>query len=72
MDGNNSAKRFASAALQDDREFISDYFLPWDQVEEFKNEVARPSDPSTVQDRNNEDDPVRSLLTRTSFSRRQS
>lgn len=44
MDGNNSAKRFLSAALQDNRDFASDYFLPWDEVEKFKDEVSKPTE----------------------------
>lgn len=46
VDGNNSAKRFMSAALQDDRDFKSDYFLTREEVDIFKNEVkSRPELP---------------------------
>lgn len=39
MDGNNSAKRVASAALVDFARFDSDYFLPLEEVDRFKDEV---------------------------------
>ncbi len=39
MDGNNSAKRVASAALVDSAKFDSDYFLSRDEVDEYKDEV---------------------------------
>lgn len=49
IDGNNSAKRFMSAGLQDDREFHSDYFLTREEVDRFKDEVKShprpPKDP---------------------------
>lgn len=45
VDGNNSAKRFMSAALQDDRDFKSDYFLTREQVDVFKDEVKSRSKP---------------------------
>lgn len=46
VDGNNSAKRFMSAALQDDGDFKSDYFLTREEVDVFKNEVkSRPEPP---------------------------
>lgn len=40
MDGNNSAKRFASAGLEDMRVFESDYFLSPEEVDVFKDEVS--------------------------------
>lgn len=39
MDGNNSAKRVASAALVDFKTFDSDYLLSRDKVDQFKDEV---------------------------------
>lgn len=39
MDGNNSAKRVASAALVDFASFDSDYLLSRDEVDRFKDEV---------------------------------
>lgn len=39
MDGNNSAKRVASAGLVDSAEFESDYLLPREDVDRFKDEV---------------------------------
>ncbi|KAI0083349.1 hypothetical protein BDY19DRAFT_987928 [Irpex rosettiformis] len=39
MDGNNSAKRVASAGLVDFSTFESDYFLSRDEVDRFKDEV---------------------------------
>ncbi|KAI0671594.1 hypothetical protein C8Q78DRAFT_1019556 [Trametes maxima] len=51
MDGNNSAKRVASAGAQDRRRFKSDYFLPRDVVDHFKDEVKRRIAPaSSVKD----------------------
>ena len=41
VDGNNSAKRLLSAATVDDRSFKSDYFLPREQVNVFKDEVPQ-------------------------------
>ncbi|KAI0640945.1 hypothetical protein C8Q79DRAFT_1014781 [Trametes meyenii] len=46
MDGNNSAKRVASAGAQDRRNFQSDYFLPRDVVDRFKDEVKRRAAPA--------------------------
>jgi Kyakuja-Dileera-Zisupton transposase len=39
MDGNNSLKRTCSAASQDDRVYLSDYFLTREEVDVFKDEV---------------------------------
>ncbi|KAI0083766.1 hypothetical protein BDY19DRAFT_998324 [Irpex rosettiformis] len=39
MDGNNSAKRVASAGMVDFSQFHSDYFLPREEVDRFKDEV---------------------------------
>ncbi len=39
MDGNNSAKRVASAGLVDFAQFDSDYFLSREEVDQFKDEV---------------------------------
>lgn len=47
MDGNNSAKRFASAGLQDMRVFESDYFLSPEEVDVFKDEVSGRMDAIT-------------------------
>ncbi|KAH9849711.1 hypothetical protein C2E23DRAFT_736739 [Lenzites betulinus] len=45
MDGNNSAKRVASAGAQDKRIFKSSYFLSREVVDQFKDEVKkRPED----------------------------
>ncbi|OSD08236.1 hypothetical protein PYCCODRAFT_1441222 [Trametes coccinea BRFM310] len=43
MDGNNSAKRVATAGREDPRSFKSDYFLPRHVVDRFKDEVKRKS-----------------------------
>lgn len=50
VDGNNSAKRFMSAALQDDRDFKTDYFLTREQVDIFKDEVKSRYTPAEVDD----------------------
>ncbi len=39
MDGNNSAKRVASAGLVDLADFHSDYFLSREEVDRYKDEV---------------------------------
>lgn len=39
MDGNNSAKRVASAGLVDFAQFNSDYFLSREEVDHFQYEV---------------------------------
>lgn len=60
IDGNNSAKRFMNAALQDDRTFKSDYFLTREEVDIFKDEVkSRPAPPDDEEDED-EDEQVRS------------
>ncbi|OCH88551.1 hypothetical protein OBBRIDRAFT_734191 [Obba rivulosa] len=41
IDGNNSAKRVASAGAEDERCFDSDYFLSRDEVDRFQHEVKR-------------------------------
>ncbi|OCH91902.1 hypothetical protein OBBRIDRAFT_727825, partial [Obba rivulosa] len=41
IDGNNSAKRVASAGAEDERHFNSDYFMSRDEVDRFKDEVKR-------------------------------
>ncbi|TFY75474.1 hypothetical protein EWM64_g8539 [Hericium alpestre] len=39
IDGNNSAKRVASAGTEDERNFVSSYFLTREQVDKYKDEV---------------------------------
>ncbi|KAI0323535.1 hypothetical protein GY45DRAFT_1341373, partial [Cubamyces sp. BRFM 1775] len=41
LDGNNSAKRVASAGREDPRVFSSDYFLPRQVVDRYKDKVKR-------------------------------
>lgn len=62
IDGNNSAKRFMNAALQDDREFKSDYFLTREQVDVFKDEVKSRPLPSDDEGDDEEDERVRSPI----------
>lgn len=62
IDGNNSAKRFISAALQDDRDFESDYFLTREEVDKFKDEVKRRSE--DADDDDDDDDYVRVCTTK--------
>lgn len=40
MDGNYSVKRVANAGLVDTKEFPSDYILPREYVDRFKDEVS--------------------------------
>lgn len=72
MDGNNSAKRIASAGSADERVFQSSYVLSRTEVDRFKDEVKRrtPSKTTKTTDIHNARDtmctttpPVRHLLT---------
>ncbi|KAI0641354.1 hypothetical protein C8Q79DRAFT_919742, partial [Trametes meyenii] len=56
MDGNNSAKRVASAGAQDRRTFKSNYFLSRDVVDRFKDEEAEEDAPWAPTDRDAKDE----------------
>lgn len=45
MDGNYSVKRVANAGLVDTKEFPSDYILPREYVDRFKDEVTHRAEP---------------------------
>lgn len=55
MDGNNSAKRVASAGTADVRNFNSDYFMSRAEVDRFRDEVKYRAPPAKLRDQVQED-----------------